>query len=1326
MVSPSDIRKFFGPASSSKPSNQASKSSDGPKKEASKTKEVKKTDTKRNTKGKETDASQKNSKKPSSPSKKLNLNKKFESELDESIVVEDFSDEEVIKSSLDSKQNGLKSKSDDKPTKEKSSVRNKSSKPKREESLPVAKNVKNNKGNGKKHSSDLEEVIDIDSIPSSGSSTTKSQKNAEKSKARSSLSKSDSAVSTEESGKKKKLERKESVPTRTSPRKQNSSVEEKKESRKRVMVIKMLLHNFAPQLLPEKSTNYTVMKINWAMLRVPDGVCPVCHRPNEEEKKMTALDKFVIHNQTTPVKETVKKVTNSESTPKEKAVSVADFFGDGSASRSSRTTAVAKRKHEETEENVLAKETSVDLTFDEEMHEDNDFMKTLDQLDGPTVKKVKPSNETEVYVCPENEKPSSGSLASKLAGKMKQVPKEESKTATKTADSGKSTEKSPSSKPQANGKPSPKKGKVYTMEVERKKPPTVIVSPAKSKKQEEVTPAKPSAKKALSAEKTNDNNDNDDGFGGPKGIKGFQAFKARGGPLALGSKEIPEGAENCLEGLTFVITGVLDSIDRDDAKSLVEKHGGKVTGNVSGRTSYLVVGREPGESKVKKAASLKLKELDEDGLFDLIKNLPGKTSKYEIQAKQQIKKEASIKAEKEKEELKRAESAKKLESFRSDKDTRNTASTTSTPSPKKQKSLFTQLKGSTSDDAATTISTDTTAAPSPASSAKLLSQSQSPSQKGLDSLPGARAATVDKEPESLLWVDKHKPISLKQIIGQQGDKSNARKLFSWLKAWHNNVIVKGLKPSGNFFNKGDGAGCRAALLSGPPGIGKTTTATLVCKELGFSYVELNASDTRSKRSLKEVVAESLDNNTLVDYTGSGDPHRSSNGQSHCLIMDEVDGMAGNEDRGGLQELVQLIKKSKIPIICICNDRNSMKMRTLSNYCLDLRFQRPRVEQIKGAMMSLAFKEGLKIPPAALNEIILASNHDIRQVIHNMSMWSAGDKNMTFDQIKNDAKKAQKDIKLGPFDVCRKVFVSDEETRKMTINDKSDLFFNDYSFGPLFVHENYVKVIPNLAKGEQARHLSCLARTIDSICDGDLIDRLVRRDGNWNLLPSQAMFSSVIPGELMRGSFPQMTDFPQWLGKFSSTNKTQRILQELSTHMRLEVSCDKRGLSLDYLPSFRSCLTQPLVSQGTDGVPEVIKIMDDYDIVKEDFDNIMEVTKWPKSFDPMSQLDSKTKAAFTRQYNKQIHMTPYATGATGGKKRKARGAPMEEEALVLEEGAENGDGLNPPSDEEEEEEGIEADTMIKSKKAAAGKAKAGSTPADSGSKKGKGKGKGSKK
>lgn len=67
---------------------------------------------------------------------------------------------------------------------------------------------------------------------------------------------------------------------------------------------------------------------------------------------------------------------------------------------------------------------------------------------------------------------------------------------------------------------------------------------------------------------------------------------------------------------------------------------------------------------------------------------------------------------------------------------------------------------------------------------------------------------------------------------------------------------------------------------------------------------------------------------------------------HVLLMDEVDGMAGNEDRGGMQELVNLIKHTEVPIICICNDRFSTKVRTLSCHSYDLKFQKLRVEQIR--------------------------------------------------------------------------------------------------------------------------------------------------------------------------------------------------------------------------------------------------------------------------------------------------------------------------------------------------------------------------------------------
>ena len=80
----------------------------------------------------------------------------------------------------------------------------------------------------------------------------------------------------------------------------------------------------------------------------------------------------------------------------------------------------------------------------------------------------------------------------------------------------------------------------------------------------------------------------------------YKAYLNRGGPRAPGSKEIPVGAENCLEGLTFVFTGVLESLERDDAADLVKRYGGRVTGNISKKTSYVVIGEGAGESKTSK------------------------------------------------------------------------------------------------------------------------------------------------------------------------------------------------------------------------------------------------------------------------------------------------------------------------------------------------------------------------------------------------------------------------------------------------------------------------------------------------------------------------------------------------------------------------------------------------------------------------------------------------------------------------------------------------------------------------------------------------------
>jgi DNA ligase (NAD+) len=72
-----------------------------------------------------------------------------------------------------------------------------------------------------------------------------------------------------------------------------------------------------------------------------------------------------------------------------------------------------------------------------------------------------------------------------------------------------------------------------------------------------------------------------------------------------------------LNGLTFVVTGTLPTLTRDGVKELIESNGGKVTDSISKKTSYLVLGENPG-SKAEKAKSLDVRIIDEDGLRALI------------------------------------------------------------------------------------------------------------------------------------------------------------------------------------------------------------------------------------------------------------------------------------------------------------------------------------------------------------------------------------------------------------------------------------------------------------------------------------------------------------------------------------------------------------------------------------------------------------------------------------------------------------------------------------------------------------------------------------
>lgn len=62
---------------------------------------------------------------------------------------------------------------------------------------------------------------------------------------------------------------------------------------------------------------------------------------------------------------------------------------------------------------------------------------------------------------------------------------------------------------------------------------------------------------------------------------------------------VPRGHPQCLTGKTFVITGVQESLERADIEDLIKRHNGRVTGSVSGKTTFLIVGTDCGSSKTR-------------------------------------------------------------------------------------------------------------------------------------------------------------------------------------------------------------------------------------------------------------------------------------------------------------------------------------------------------------------------------------------------------------------------------------------------------------------------------------------------------------------------------------------------------------------------------------------------------------------------------------------------------------------------------------------------------------------------------------------------------
>jgi replication factor C subunit 1 len=546
---------------------------------------------------------------------------------------------------------------------------------------------------------------------------------------------------------------------------------------------------------------------------------------------------------------------------------------------------------------------------------------------------------------------------------------------------------------------------------------------------------------------------------------------ASAAPPAAGSVDIPVGADNCLAGLTFVFTGVLQSLGREEGQSLVKQYGGKVTSGPSKKTSYVVIGSDAGPKKLETIRNLGIKTINEEGLFALIQQLPangGDSKAGEAYAQKQAKEEEKIQKQAEEDEERERERQKEAAKL-----AKAAAARTSGPAA-----------------------------------------------------PPKKVRMEDK-----LWVDRYAPDAISAVCGNKGQVEGLQRwLRNWPKAARSDFKHAGADGKGIF---------RVALLHGPPGVGKTTAAHLIAKIEGYDVVETNASETRNKKLLETSMRGVLDTTSLLGYFAADGKKVDASKRKLLFIMDEVDGMSAG-DRGGVGALAALAKKTNIPLIMICNDRGSQKMKPLVHVTAEFRFIRPTTDMIRGRIATILYREGMRLPTQIINALIEGCNGDIRQIINMISTVKLDNKDLDFSDSKALTKAWEKHVILKPWDIVNKILRPQmfSASSTATLNDKTELYFNDHEMAYLMLQENYLKTQPSLAANYQGKErdmklLELMDNAASSLSDGDLVDRVIHgSQQQWSLMPTHAIFSFVRPASYVYGNFNGGAGFPAWFGQNS--------------------------------------------------------------------------------------------------------------------------------------------------------------------------------------------------
>jgi replication factor C large subunit len=386
----------------------------------------------------------------------------------------------------------------------------------------------------------------------------------------------------------------------------------------------------------------------------------------------------------------------------------------------------------------------------------------------------------------------------------------------------------------------------------------------------------------------------------------------------------------------------------------------------------------------------------------------------------------------------------------------------------------------------------------------------------------------------MMWSEKYRPDRTEQMVGNEDARLATVK---WLTTW-----VSGSKP---------------LLLVGPPGTGKTTLVRALVRQFGYDMVEMNASDTRSKEILRTRISPIFQNTSLY-------------AKKVLLFLDEVDGISGREDTGGLDELVELMKEPTVPVIMAANAK-STKIKDLAKTCKTIEFMPVPPRQLVIFLDHVLQSEGAKLAPA--DKISLANNSggDIRSLLNSAQSRAAG--------YATGSNKDSAEIDIS--DAVNGFFNAKSVQEAESFIRKADASYSDPRYSVMTPEARRKDIIAALFSSivSSRADAASTAKMLDALSKIDVHVGRANRGRNWSIL---RYMDRMIAGVLYESSRDKSIKYTQYslpwplMGPvFARSQSTRKILSELAP--ALHVSKSAAGSAV--LPYF----IKLLIDEGIDPV-----------------------------------------------------------------------------------------------------------------------------------------------